>query len=145
MTIAATIIVSIIGILVMLVVLAWLGLRVKPQPFPPSPEQIPPLDTVDLPADLPSPVSRFYQTIMGDQVPVIESVVITGRGSLRFRGITFPARLRAERGSGAARRRSASRTGQPPGRSTMQLGGIPKAERAHWAAGGVCCRKHHGR
>jgi hypothetical protein len=94
MEIAAIVIASIAGLLVLLVVLAWLGLQVKPKPFPPYPEQIPPFNTLDLPADLPAPVSRFYETIIGDQIPVIESAVITGRGQLRFAGITFPARLR---------------------------------------------------
>jgi hypothetical protein len=88
------IIAAIVGLLVLLVVLAWVGLHVKPKPFPPYPGQTPPLDTVDLPTDLPPPVARFYETIIGDQVPAIESAVITGRGSLRFRGITFPMRMR---------------------------------------------------
>ncbi len=45
-------------------------------------------------ADLSTPVSRFYETTVGEQAPVIESAIITGRGKLRFAGITFPARLR---------------------------------------------------
>jgi hypothetical protein len=92
--IAAIVIASIASLVVLLAVLAWLGLHVKPKPFAPYPEQTPPLDTVNLPADLPAPVARFYQTSIGDEVPVIESAVITGRGRLRFAGITFPARLR---------------------------------------------------
>jgi hypothetical protein len=93
MRIAAIVIAAIAGLLVLLAVLVWLGLHVKPKPFPPYPEETPPLNTVDLPADLPAPVARFYETILGDEVPVIESAVITGRGQLRFAGIT-PARLR---------------------------------------------------
>ena len=85
---------AIIVLLVLLVVLACLGLKVKPKPLSPYGEQTPALSTVPLPTDLPAPVTRFYQTIIVDQIPVIESAVITGRGSLRFRGITFPARLR---------------------------------------------------
>jgi len=94
MKIAAIIIGATFGLLLLLVALAWLGLRVKPKPFPPYDEQTPALSTVPLPTDLPAPVSRFYETLSGDQIPVVESAVITGRGSLRFRGITFPARLR---------------------------------------------------
>jgi hypothetical protein len=67
---------------------------VKPRPFSPYPEQTPPLSTIYLPSDLPAPVARYYQTIVGDQVPVIASAVMTGRGRVRFAGITFPARLR---------------------------------------------------
>jgi hypothetical protein len=94
MRIVVIIIAAIVGLLVLLVVLAWVGLHVKPKPFPPYLGQTPPLSTVDPPTDLPGPVARFYQTIIGDQVPVIESAVITARGTLRFQGITFPARLR---------------------------------------------------
>jgi hypothetical protein len=72
----------------------WLGLRVKPQPFPAYPERTPALNTVAPPPGLPAPVARFYQTISGDQIPVIESAVITGRAKLRFKGVSFPARLR---------------------------------------------------
>ncbi|MGB3906690.1 MAG: DUF6544 family protein, partial [Anaerolineae bacterium] len=83
-----------IGALGVVLAGGWLGLRVKPQPFPAYSEQTPALKTVELPADLPAPVSRFYKTIIGDGVPVIESAVITGRGTLRFLGVTFPSRLR---------------------------------------------------
>jgi len=62
------------------------------------------LKTVDLPEDLPAPVSRFYQAISGDKVPVIESAIITGRGRLRFSGITFPTRLRFTHIAGQAYR-----------------------------------------
>ena len=76
------------------VAIGWLGLQVKPKPFPAYPEQTPALNTVELPADLPAPVARYYETIVGDQIPVIESTVISGRGTLRVKGITFPARFR---------------------------------------------------
>jgi len=71
----------------------WLGLQVQPKPFSAYPEQTPTLESVDLPADLPAPVARYYRTTIGDQIPVIESAVIAGRGRLRIKGITFPARF----------------------------------------------------
>jgi len=49
---------------------------------------------VDLPANLPEPAERFFMTIYGDQVPVIQSAVITGRAKMRLFGFTFPARFR---------------------------------------------------
>jgi len=88
------VIVAIIGVLAVLVSIGWLGLQVKPRPFPAYPEQTAALNTVELPTDLPAPVSRFYTTIIGDRVPIIESGVISGRGKLRFRGVSFPSRLR---------------------------------------------------
>ncbi len=72
----------------------WLGLQVQPKPFSAYPKRTPALDTVELPADLPAPVARYYETIVEDQVPVIESAVITGRGRLRVKGIRFPSRFR---------------------------------------------------
>jgi hypothetical protein len=74
-------------------VLAW-GLRVQPQPFAAFPQTTQMETAVPLPSDLPAPVARYYQAMMGDEVPVVETAVITGRGTLRFAGITFPARLR---------------------------------------------------
>ena len=62
--------------------------------MPAYPERTPALDTVELPADLPGPVARYYEAIVGDRVPVIESAVITGRGQVRFAGIRFPMRFR---------------------------------------------------
>ncbi|HDQ73660.1 MAG TPA: hypothetical protein ENN19_16415 [Chloroflexi bacterium] len=86
-----------LGILIVLVAMAlvgWLGLRIKPKPFAPYAAQASDLATVPLPDDLPAPVARFYRAIYGDQVPVIESAVISGRGTMRVAGITFPARFR---------------------------------------------------
>ncbi len=82
-------------IFVGLIVLGWLGLRVRPRPFPPLAQQSPALKTVSLPAGLPAPVERFYRQLYGDQVPVIESAVITGRATMSpVGGLKLPARFR---------------------------------------------------
>jgi hypothetical protein len=47
-----------------------------------------------LPDGLPHPVERFYRQIYGENVPVLESAVITGRAKLRVAGITFRGRFR---------------------------------------------------
>jgi len=86
--------VALIGVLVALVGFGWLGLQVQPKPFPAYPERTPPLNAVELPADLPAPAARYYKAIIGERVPAIESAVITGRGRLRIKGIAFPARFR---------------------------------------------------
>lgn len=88
------IIIILVGILTVLIVLGWLGLQIKPKPFPTFPRQTSALKTVPLPADLPAPVERFYRQIYGEDVPVIESAVITGRARMRVGGITFPGRFR---------------------------------------------------
>lgn len=76
-------------------VLGWVGLQIKPTPFPPFPQSTPALETVPLPTGLPAPVERFYRQMYGESIPVIESAVMTGRATMRPVGpITFPARFR---------------------------------------------------
>jgi hypothetical protein len=81
-------------VVIALLVLGWLGLQIKPNPFPSFPQGESTLETVSLPEGLPGPVERFYRQIYGNEVPVIETAVISGRGRLRIKGITFPARFR---------------------------------------------------
>ena len=83
-----------LGVVVVLILLGWLGLQIKPQPFPAFDRQAAVAQTVPLPDDLPAPVERFYRQIYGESVPVIESAVLTGRATMRLNGITFPARFR---------------------------------------------------
>jgi hypothetical protein len=81
-------------VLIPIVLLLWLGLRVKPKPFTPYPENTPQLEMAELPVDLPPPVARYYGNIMGENVPVIESAVVSGRGTARLSGLTIPTRWR---------------------------------------------------
>lgn len=83
----------IFSVLVILLLLGWLGLQVKPRPFAPFPQEAPALKTVPLPAGLPVPVERFYKTVYGDQVPVVETAVIKGRAVISPFGVKFPARF----------------------------------------------------
>jgi hypothetical protein len=85
---------AVVGIVVALVVLGWLGLQIRPRPFPPFPQRGGELKTQPLPEGLPAPVMGFYGQIYGDSLPVIESFVVTGRAKMRIIGITFPARFR---------------------------------------------------
>ncbi len=87
-----------------LALLGWLGLRVKPAPFPPFPQPEAELKTVPLPDNLPAPVARFYREIYGGRVPLIQSAVISGRAGLRLGGITCPARFRFVHQAGQAYR-----------------------------------------
>jgi hypothetical protein len=90
------------GILLTLGLLVWLGLQIQPQSFPaylanvpPNPAFTSPLEkTTSLPAGLPAPVERFYSTTYGEEVPVIETAVIQGRGIMKpFMNISIPARF----------------------------------------------------
>lgn len=82
------------GFLLGIGLLALLGLQVQPKSFRPSPEQSQSSKTVPLPAGLPAPVESFYKTVYGDEIPVIETIVILGRGTLKpFMNIPIPARF----------------------------------------------------
>lgn len=75
----------------------WLGLKIQPQPFEPFVQANLPgaaVDTVPLPAGLPAPVERFYRLKYGEQVPVIHSVVWSGRGTIKPFGVALPIRFR---------------------------------------------------
>ena len=78
----------------LLLLVGWGGLQVRPEPFPD--ERVPTTETryVPLPGDLPVPVERFYRGLYGDRVPVIETVLLAGRATLRVAGVTLPARWR---------------------------------------------------
>ena len=80
--------------MIVLVVILWIGLKIKPGPFAPLPVQGSELNTMTLPEDLPAPVDRFYRTVFGDRVPVIESAVISGRTKMRMFGVNLPGRFR---------------------------------------------------
>ncbi len=89
------IILIVLAVVGALMLLGWLGLRVRPRPFPALAQQSPTLKTVPLPTGLPAPVERFYRQLYGDQVPVIESAVITGRATMSpVGGLKLPARFR---------------------------------------------------
>jgi hypothetical protein len=91
-------IIKIIGVIaggaVGLAGIGWLGLRIPSAPFPAWPERAAAPATVPIPAGLPAPVERFYRTLYGDGVPVVETAVATGRGELRVSGLRLPARYR---------------------------------------------------
>jgi len=83
-----------VSVTITLVLLVWLGLQIKPKPFSSYQSVAADPKTNPLPDGLPAPVKRFYNLVYGDTVPVIETAVISGRGSMRVKGITFPARFR---------------------------------------------------
>jgi hypothetical protein len=82
------------GLLAALISLGWMGLQVKPAAFPAMRQPPMPPETIPLPAGLPAPVERFYRQTYGEQVPIVQSAVISGRGTMRPFGVTFPARFR---------------------------------------------------
>lgn len=106
---------TIINLIIIVPLFLIFGLRVQPQSFPSFSGQNSPIATIPVPADLPTPVSRFYQILFEDEIPIIESAVLTARGTTRFQGITFPARLRFTHDAGQGYRHYIETTlfGQP--------------------------------
>ena len=99
----------VVAVVAGIVGLAWIGLQITPRAFAPLESAGGTLETIPLPEGLPAPVERFYRELYGDQVPVVESAVVSGRGRLRiigntFAGITFPARWRFTHQAGEAYR-----------------------------------------
>lgn len=86
------------------VALVWVGLRVQPSPLAAPPLTAGDVAEVPLPADLPAPVARFYRAVHGDTVPVVDTAVISGRGTMRIGGVTMPARFRFSHVTGDAYR-----------------------------------------
>jgi hypothetical protein len=73
---------------------AAVGLRLVPGPLAPFATAEPVLATMPLPNDLPPPVERWYRDLYGDEVPIVDSAVISGRATLRLGGLTFQGRFR---------------------------------------------------
>ena len=83
----------IVSVIAGIALLGWLGFQFKPKPFSPYPEAAPQLKTIPLPAGLPAPVERFYKTVYGDEIPVIETAVLKGRGVLAPFRVKMPTRF----------------------------------------------------
>jgi hypothetical protein len=144
------IVLVLVAVLVVLVALGWLGLRIRPAPFPVFSQASGTINTVPLPQGLPAPVERFYRQIYGDSVPVIESAVISGRGTLRpvMAFPAFPSRFRFTHLAGQAYRHYLEITifGRPlikgnehfmKGKGHLDLGPIGVSEGANIDQGGI--------
>lgn len=71
------------------------GARVQPAPFPDFPQPSgAPAGRVELPGELPEPVARWIGGLYGSHVPIVTSVVVTGRGRINPFGAWLPARFR---------------------------------------------------
>jgi hypothetical protein len=79
--------------LAILTVVGWVGLQVKPKPFTNTALPSGEMKTIPLPEGLPAPVERFYRRTYGDEIPVVDTVVLTGRGRMRPFGVWLPARF----------------------------------------------------
>ena len=81
------------SIVTVLLFVGWLGLQIQPKQFEPFAQNSSVVKTVPLPKGLPAPVERFYKTVYGENVPVVDTVVVKGRAVISPFGIKFPARF----------------------------------------------------
>ncbi|MCB2209777.1 hypothetical protein KQH62_02680 [bacterium] len=81
-------------VLIGIIFMIWLGLQIKPEPFPENRSEQPDPEMVPLPEGLPPIVERYYHEVYGESVPKIDTAIITGRGTMRVNGITLPVRFR---------------------------------------------------
>lgn len=88
------VLVTLVTGIVVVASLGWLGLRVPPRPLSEPSANADEPRTIAMPAGLPAPVERFYREVYGDQVPVIDNAIISGRGTMRVNGLTLPVRWR---------------------------------------------------
>ena len=95
---------ALIDLLLLLILFVVFGLRAQPAAFPRFSGFPGPVTTAPRPAGLPAPVERYYWLIHGDGVPVYHSAVLSGRGTLRFMGVRFPARWRFSHQTGQSYR-----------------------------------------
>ena len=74
--------------------LGFLGLLVKPSQFasPTKPESTEPVRLVSIPDGLPAPVDRWYRAEFPQGLPVYDTVVMRGTGTMRIAGIALPFR-----------------------------------------------------
>ena len=83
--------------IIFLIVLGFVfGFRLQPAPFPDFVgEPAYPTENIAIPPGLPAPVERFYHLEYPDgRMPVYHTAVLSGRGTMRIKGIKFPARMR---------------------------------------------------
>lgn len=95
------ILLMVVGGIVILILLVWVGLQIRPAPFPAYASPNGTIETMALPENLPAPVARFYKKVYGEKIPIIKSAVITGWADVRPAGPAYlPARFRFIHDSG---------------------------------------------
>jgi len=78
--------------------LGFVGLQVRPSQFPapPAPDTAAPVRLVPIPDGLPAPVERWYRAEFPSGLPVYDSVVMRGTGTMRIAGVALPFRHHLE-------------------------------------------------
>lgn len=94
--------VTVAGSVTLMVGIGWLGLQLKPEPFPPPSQSTGRLSTAEMPADLPEPVERHFRAVFGERVTKSETAVVRGRADFKIKGLWTPMRFESYHESGRA-------------------------------------------
>lgn len=92
------------GGLIIIFFIGWVGLQIAPKSFSALDDGDHLSKEVELSDNLPTQVKSFYEKVYGNNIPVVNTAVISGRGRMTISGITFPARFRFVHQSGTAYR-----------------------------------------
>jgi len=87
--------ITVIGILITVLAIAWSGLKYPPRSFPPHPEETKSMKLISIPSDLPKPVERHFNEVFDLKAPVADTAVVWGNADLRVSGIWAPALFKA--------------------------------------------------
>ncbi|MDY7092657.1 MAG: DUF6544 family protein [Acidobacteriota bacterium] len=96
MSVLLALVIALGAVLLMGTGILWVGFQTLAPEFPPPEESGRGLGRQPLPEGLPQPVDRFFRQIFGgDQVPVMETALVWGRGRFRLGPLWIPMRFRA--------------------------------------------------
>lgn len=90
-----TIAVVLVGIVVLILTIGWLGFQIDPDSFPPHPDKTKDAGTIELPSNLPESVMWYYKAAAESNIPEVKSAVVWGKAKLRINGIWMPVRFKA--------------------------------------------------
>ncbi len=78
------------------------GFRVRPKSYAVPAPKTPHYSTVNIPSDLPAPVSRYAEAVFGTEIPVIKSALLIGRVDLRLGRIPMRGRFKIYHEAGSS-------------------------------------------
>ncbi len=97
------IIAGLLAFVLALLGIGWLGTQVGVPSFALEAQESKDLGAVELPAELPAPVSRYVKAVFGSNpIPLIESAVVVGKLDLNINGLKFPGRFKIYHEAGKA-------------------------------------------
>ena len=84
-----------LGVLVLVSVIIWLGLRMEPEPLELLQDKEPEFEYAGFAAGLSIPVRRYFELVMGPNAAVMDTAILIGRGKMRLGPLWVPVRFRA--------------------------------------------------